>query len=323
MSLDGPDAGRRDRQQRRLPAPVLPAARRAGPGDRAGPQRRAGRPRNAGFRRSTEFFGDELAANCSREGRRADVIHANNVLAHVPDLNGVVRGIGAAAQDDGVAVIETPYVRDLVERAEFDTIYHEHLCYFSLTALEALFRRHGLVDPGRRAPGDPRRVAAPVRRQVGQLPRRLVPAPCWTRSARSAWAELDYYRDLGGQGGHGQAAAARPARGSDRARPARRGVRRRREGRDAPELLRARAPDVIEYVVDRSEPQAGTVHAGRPAAESDPPTLLDGAPPDYLLILAWNLADEIMRQQAAYRAQGGRFIVPVPKPRVLEEPTGS
>ena len=73
------------------------------------------------------------------------MLHANNVLAHVPDLNGVVRGIGAHAQaDDGVAVIETPYVRDLVERLEFDTIYHEHLFYYSLTALDRLFRRNGL-----------------------------------------------------------------------------------------------------------------------------------------------------------------------------------
>ena len=71
------------------------------------------------------------------EGRQADVIHANNVLAHVADLNGVAAGLRAALKDGGVLVIEVPYVRDMIERCEFDTIYHEHLCYFSLAALEA------------------------------------------------------------------------------------------------------------------------------------------------------------------------------------------
>jgi SAM-dependent methyltransferase len=78
------------------------------------------------------------------ENRRADVIHANNVLAHVADANGFAAGIGTLLKDDGVAVIEAPYVRNLIEHGEFDTIYHEHLCYFSVTALDHLFRRHGL-----------------------------------------------------------------------------------------------------------------------------------------------------------------------------------
>src|SRR5581483_5086859 len=78
----------------------------------------------------------------------ADVFHAHNVLAHVADLNGFVRGIRTLLKDDGVAVVEVPYVKDLVEQRAFDTIYHEHLCYFSLTALDRLFRRHGLAITG-------------------------------------------------------------------------------------------------------------------------------------------------------------------------------
>src|SRR5207248_4316602 len=73
------------------------------------------------------------------------ILHAHNVLAHVADLNGVVAGIGLVLKDSGVAVIEVPYVKDLIDHVEFDTIYHEHLCYFSLTALDRLFRRHGLT----------------------------------------------------------------------------------------------------------------------------------------------------------------------------------
>ena len=92
-----------------------------------------------------EFFDEALARSLHESGKRADIIHANNVLAHVVDLNNVVRGIATLLKDTGVAVIEVPYVGDLIEHCEFDTIYHEHLCYFSLTTLDHLFRRHNLL----------------------------------------------------------------------------------------------------------------------------------------------------------------------------------
>lgn len=85
-----------------------------------------------------EFFGESLAWRLKDQGRRADVVHANNVLAHVADLNGFVRGIGLLLEEEGIAVIEVPYVKDMIDGNEFDTIYHEHLCYFSLTALSTL-----------------------------------------------------------------------------------------------------------------------------------------------------------------------------------------
>ena len=90
------------------------------------------------------FFTEELATELCQQGRQADVIHGNNVLAHVADTNGFVAGIAKLLKDDGVAVIEVPYAKDLIDHCEFDTIYHEHLCYFSVTALDKLFRRHGL-----------------------------------------------------------------------------------------------------------------------------------------------------------------------------------
>src|SRR5215217_2935851 len=82
------------------------------------------------------FFGQELAQELAASGRRADVIHAHNVLAHVADLNGVAAGIALLLKEDGVAIIEVPYVRTMIDNVEFDTIYHEHLCYFSVTALD-------------------------------------------------------------------------------------------------------------------------------------------------------------------------------------------
>src|SRR4029077_1414755 len=87
----------------------------------------------------SDFFGEKLARKLSAEGKHADVIHANNVLAHVADLNGVVQGLADLLKPGGLAVIEVPYIKDMIDRCEFDTIYHEHLCYFSLTALNNLF----------------------------------------------------------------------------------------------------------------------------------------------------------------------------------------
>src|SRR5258708_6392540 len=90
------------------------------------------------------FFGESLARELAASGKAADVIIGNNVLAHVADLHGFVEGIRILLREDGVAVIEMPYVKDLVDHCEFDTIYHEHLCYFSVTALDHLFRMHSL-----------------------------------------------------------------------------------------------------------------------------------------------------------------------------------
>ena len=90
------------------------------------------------------FFTKDKALELKAEGKTADVIHGNNVLAHVADTNGFVEGIGILLKETGVAVIEMPYVKDLIDHCEFDTIYHQHLCYFSLTALDNLFRRHAL-----------------------------------------------------------------------------------------------------------------------------------------------------------------------------------
>ncbi len=107
----------------------------------AGP---AAAARDLGIPTLQTFFGTGMAADLRREYGPADVIVANNVMAHVPDLNGFVEGFRELIADDGVITVENPYVRDLVDHAEFDTIYHEHWCYFSCSAVDALMRRHGL-----------------------------------------------------------------------------------------------------------------------------------------------------------------------------------
>lgn len=261
----------------------------------------------------TEFFGDELAGRLRAEGRRASVMHANNVLAHVPDLNGFVRGFKTLLADDGVAIFEAPYVRDMVEGVAFDTIYHEHLCYYSLTALDALFRRNGLViaHVERLAiHGGSLRIFA----THGETPDETVTAMLAEERALGIDG-LAYYevfarrvqhlrltltgllRDLKAAG-RTIAAYGASAKGST--------------------LLNAFGigREVLDFVVDRSPHKQGLYTAGTHIPIRAPEALVS-ARPDYALLLTWNFADEILAQQEEYRAAGGRFIVPVPQVRVL------
>ena len=262
------------------------------------------------------FFGENLARELAAEGRRASVVHANNVLAHVPDVNGVVSGIALVLAADGVAVIETPYVRDLVERTEFDTVYHEHLFYYSLTALDRLFARNGLriVDVERLAiHGGSLRVLA-VRADAQEEPRGAVRAlleeeerlgipqagyfeDFASRVETLRGGLLDLLRDLKGQG-HRLAAYGAAAKGAT--------------------LLNTFGigADVLDFVADRSEHKQGLYMPGVRLPIVSPQRLLD-AMPDEVLLLAWNFADEILEQQAEYRRRGGHFIVPLPRPQLV------
>lgn len=260
-----------------------------------------------------DFFGVEVAERIRAVGRLADVIHANNVMAHVPDINGVVRGIEIVLSDTGIAVIETPYVKDLVDGLEFDTVYHEHLFYYSLTSFQRLLERNGLtaVDV-ERIPihGGTLRVTA-ARPGTAASPA----VQTMLEQEQDTVARVDYYRDfatrvekLGGalrallsdvrSKGQTVAAYGAAAKGST--------------------LLNAFGigADTLDFVADVSPHKQGFlmpgVHVPIVAAEELPQRR-----PDYTLLLAWNHAEEIMNQQPEYRALGGRFILPVPEPKVV------
>ena len=256
------------------------------------------------------FFGRELAAELRSSGRRADVIHANNVLAHVADLNGFVAGLALTLKDGGVAVIEAPHVKPMIERLEFDTIYHEHLCYYSLTALQPLFKRHGLeiVDVFEiPLHGGSLQVHASLGGSPSDRVVRLL------QDEREAGVgELEFYRDFGDKvlrlrkslvatledlksSGSRIAAYGASAKGATL-------LNYCRIGRET-----------IEFVADRSTVKQGLYTPGAHLPIKSPESLLTERP-DHVLLLTWNFADEILQQQAAYREQGGKFIIPVPEP---------
>lgn len=259
------------------------------------------------------FFTDKLAAELKAEGKRADVIVANNVLAHVADTHGFVEGIYTLLKDDGLAALEVPYLRDLVDHCEFDTIYHEHLCYFSVTALDKLFRRHRLfLSDVKRMPihgGSLRLYVEKI-----ESPSQCL-AEIMAEERKLAVGSFAYYRDFSlrvqriredlrrliqiiNRGGKRVVAYGAAAKGT---------ILLNYVGLDS---------STIEYVVDRNTYKHGKFMPGVHVEILSPERLLEDLP-DYVLLLAWNFADEILEQQVEYRKHGGKFIVPIPNVRVL------
>ena len=267
----------------------------------------------AGVPTLNTFFTKELALQLKEEGKSADVIHGNNVLAHVPDTNGFVEGIGILLKDNGVAVIEVPYAKDLIDHIEFDTIYHEHLCYFTVTALDNLFRRHSLyLNDIKRLPihGGSLRLYVEKHENVSNAVKDLL-----ALEKKEGIDRIDYYRDFSQRveafkekllglltdlkaKGHSIAAYGAAAKGSTMINYVGIGV------------------DIVEFVVDKNVHKQGRYMPGKHIPIYDPKKLMEDKP-DYVLILPWNFADEILQQQQAFRDSGGKFIVPIPEPKII------
>jgi SAM-dependent methyltransferase len=264
-----------------------------------------------------EFFGAETAKRLAAEGRQADLLLGNNVLAHVPDLNDFVRGMAILLKPQGVITMEFPHLARLIAESQFDTIYHEHFSYFSFGTAQRVFAAHGItlfdVEEipthggslriyGRHAADAGKPVSGRVRRLLGDEHDAGLDRPgtysAFAESVKAAKRALLRFLIDARQGGKRVAGYGAPAKGNTLLNYC--GVR----------------SDLLEYTVDRSPHKQGLFLPGTHIPVYAPERIAETRP-DYVLVLPWNLKDEIIDQMRHVRSWGGKFVVPIPTATVL------
>jgi SAM-dependent methyltransferase len=266
---------------------------------------------------TTRFFGRETAAQIAAEHGRPDLLLGNNVLAHVPDLNDFVAGMKRLLAPGGVITMEFPHLQRLMAENQFDTIYHEHFSYFSFVTVEKVFAHHGLVmfdveelpthgGSLRIFARHAENAALPVGERVGALRR---------RETEDGFLNLERYRGF-----------------SEQVKATKRKllaflIEARQQGK---KVVGYGAPgkgntllnycgirtDFLDFTVDANPYKQGKFTPGT-RIPILAPEAIRAAKPDYVLILPWNLKDEISRAASYIAEWGGRFVVPIPEVRVL------
>jgi 2-polyprenyl-3-methyl-5-hydroxy-6-metoxy-1,4-benzoquinol methylase len=265
----------------------------------------------------SRFFGTQLATELTGQSIHADLLIANNVLAHVPDLNDFVLGMKQLLAPRGTITIEVPHLARLIEQNQFDTIYHEHFSYFSFLTAERVLRHHQLtvfdVEELGTHGGSLRIYARHAGDQTREISDRVGKMKEW-EIARS-YDRLDPYLAFGEkvrdvkrkllgflisvkQQGKRVVGYGAPAKGNTLLNYC--GIR----------------TDFLDFTVDRSPHKQGRFLPGT-HIPIYPPEKIDETKPEYLLILPWNLREEIMQQMSHIRDWGGKFVIPIPEPMVL------
>ncbi len=264
-----------------------------------------------------KFFGSDTAAFMTSQGMSADLLIGNNVLAHVPNLNDFVSSMKVVLKADGVITMEFPHLLALMKETQFDTIYHEHFSYFSLLAVRRVFLRHGLriFDVERLSThGGSLRIFAchsesrvhSTNPSVETLEREELDSGLGDMATYAAFSEqvkrtkrqlLRWLIDAR-EAGKSVVGYGAPAKGNT--------------------LLNycGVGTDLLEYTVDRSPHKQGRLLPGVRIPICAPERIAE-TKPDYVLILPWNLKDEIVSQMAHVREWGGKFVVPIPEPVVI------
>ena len=266
-----------------------------------------------GIETQVGFFNSNLAAEFIASNRQADLIIANNVMAHIPKTNDLMQAFKMLLKPGGSISIETPHLMALIEEKQFDTIYHEHYSYFSLTALDNIFKAHDLLiyDLERLSThGGSLRIFAGHAAERQEMVSAAVREGLAEENEKG-YQDIDFYSSfeqsvqqvkrslLQGliaikEAGKSIAAYGAPAKGNT--------------------LLNycGIGSDFIDYTVDLSPHKQGLFLPGSRLPIFDPPKIWETRP-DYLLILPWNLKEEIMEQMAGIKEWGGRFIIPIPE----------
>lgn len=269
-----------------------------------------------GVNTKVAFFGEKTARQLAGEGWSADLIAGNNVLAHVPDINDFVKGICVLLKPRGVVTIEFPHLMRLMQENQFDTIYHEHFSYLSFMTVERVFAKHGIrlfdVQELPTHGGSLRIFGAHeadtskvLSARVLELRQREESAGLNTLAPYQAFGEqmantkrrlLQFLIEAKDKGKHIVGYGA-PAKGNTLLNYC--GIR----------------TDLLDYTVDRNPVKQGQFLPGVRIPIYEPDRLRK-TKPDYVLILPWNIRDEVMHQMAHIREWGGRFVVPIPEVRV-------
>jgi hypothetical protein len=263
------------------------------------------------------FFGEETARELVAEGIRADLIVGNNVLAHVPGLNDFVRGIKILLGEHGAATLEFPHLMRLMEENQFDTIYHEHYSYFSLLAVDRVFQRHGLsVFDVEELPthGGSLRIYVCHSEDASQ-PKHARVSDLFSRERKAGLAELRSYTSFGERVKETKRKLLSFLIAAKDEAKSIVGYGAAAKGNTLLNYCGVRE-DFIDYVVDRSPHKQGHFLPGTRLRIYGPEHIRETRP-DYLLILPWNLKNEIMEQMGYIRNWGGRFVVPIPEVKVL------
>jgi SAM-dependent methyltransferase len=270
----------------------------------------------AGIPTLVQFFGVDTATTLAEKGMKADLLLGNNVLAHVPALNDFVAGMKILLKPEGVITMEFPHLLRLIEENQFDTIYHEHFSYFSFITADAVFSRHGLkIFDVQELPTHGGSLRVFAQHSQGRRPVSSSVDDLFTRERRAGLAELSTYSSFGEkvkrlkrdlltflirakEQGKSVVGYGAPAKGNTLLNYC--GIRR----------------DLIEFTVDRSPHKQGMFLPGTRIPIFSPDKIRE-ARPDFVLILPWNLRDEIAGQLGYIADWGGKLVVPIPCVEIL------
>ncbi|KLU02615.1 hypothetical protein RISK_005681 [Rhodopirellula islandica] len=273
--------------------------------------------REKGIEVVERFFGVELATELAGQNKRADLTAANNVLAHVPDINDFARGFSILLKDDGVATFEFPHLVKLVQESQFDTIYHEHFSYLSLSAVQSVFESNGLsvFDVQQLSThGGSLRVFA-QRSDTGQRAKRPAVDEQLETEAKLGLATANFY--LGFQQKTNQV-KDEFIRFLVDAKKANKSVAAYGAAAKGNTLLNYAGirPDLIQFVVDRNPAKQGKFMPGSriPIVDEDK---LRSTKPDYIVVLPWNLLDEIAKQLDYTRQWNAQLVSAIPNLRII------
>ena len=270
-----------------------------------------------GIPTTVQFFGEKTALAIAREHGQPDLLLGNNVLAHVPDINDFVKGMKRLLKDDGVITMEFPHLQRLIEENQFDTIYHEHFSYLSFGTVRRIFRQHGLelfdVEELPTHGGSLRiyaRHAADVKHPVTAQVDALI-----ERERSLGYEDLGMYARFGDQVKETKRALLDFLIAAKRAGKRIVGYGAPGKGNTLLNYCGIRQ-DFLDFTVDRSPHKYGRYTPGTHIPILHPDALRE-ARPDFVLILPWNLKDEIVTKHDYIREWGGRFVVPIPRVKVL------